>query len=85
MLTYVWVNWEFNKGAWGQAIAQTCHDHDIEFVAEIMGVSTKTVRNWQKMYDSAYGEYPWPNMANFMRFCNTFNYDPREFFILEEK
>lgn len=79
------VDWMFNKGAWAQAIQETIDEFELENVAELMAVSPKTVSNWIKMYESAYGEYPHPTMANFIRFCNTFHRDPREFFILEDK
>lgn len=83
-IRYVWVDWAFNKGAWSQAVGNEMAAHGKEFVGEILGVSQKTVQIWSMMYDSAYGDYPYPNMTNFMTFCNTFNYDPREFFVLAE-
>jgi hypothetical protein len=81
---YVWIGWEFNKGAWAQAMADECMRLDIDFVAEVMGVKATTVSGWMKMYHSAYGDYPYPHMSNFMKFCNEFDHDPREFFMLAE-
>lgn len=84
MIHYKLVNWAFNKGAWAQAVATAVDLVGDEIVAGIMDVSPKTVQNWMRMYQSAYGEFPHPNMTNFIKFCNEFDCDVREFWILED-
>lgn len=84
MIKYRLVSWEFNKGAWAQAIANAVDAVGDDIVAGMVGVSTTTVGNWRKMYQSAYGEFPYPNMTNFITFCNQFDLDPREFWNLED-
>jgi len=84
MIRYSLVKWEFNKGAWAQAIANAVDEVGIEVVASTVGVAENTVRNWRLMYQSAYGEFPHPSMHNFLSFCNMFDLDARDFFILEE-
>lgn len=83
-VTYRWVNWEFNRGLWASLMRDEIAKHGVDFVAEVMGVSVNGVKTWAKMKGAAYSEFPYPNMTNFMKFCNEFNYDPREFFILED-
>lgn len=84
MIKYRLVNWVFNKGAWCQAMASAVDMVGVDVVAGLMDVSPKTVENWLKMYQSAYGEFPHPNMTNFLKFCNTFDHDVREFWITED-
>jgi len=85
MIKYRLVDWNFNKGAWSRAIATAVDDVGDKIVADGLGVSVKTVQNWMKMYESAYGEFPYPNMTNFLKFCNAFDCDVRDFWILEDK
>ena len=84
MIHYKLVKWEFNKGAWSQSVMTAVDDVGIDVVAHILDVSTKTIANWGKMHISAYGEFPYPNMTNFIRFCNEFDLDVREFWYLED-
>lgn len=81
---YKLVRWEFNKGAWCQAVSTAVDEVGIDVVAHLMDVSPKTVSNWMKMYQSAYNEFPYPNMTNFIKFCNDFDCDVREFWQLED-
>lgn len=80
---YKLVGWEFNTGAWAQTMIETANTFDVEFVAKVMDVSPKTVQLWQKM-KGGYEDFPHPNMSNFIKFCNEFDRDPREFFILQD-
>lgn len=84
MIKYRLVNWEFNKGKWSDAIANAVDSVGETVVAQILDVSPKTIQNWRKMHLSAYGEFPYPNMTNFIRFCNEFDEDVREFWYLED-
>jgi hypothetical protein len=81
---YKLLNWEFNKGAWAQALILSVDLLGIEFVAGVLQVSKFTVHNWIKMPQSAYGDFPHPSMSNFLHACNMLDLDPREFFILED-
>jgi hypothetical protein len=81
---YKLVNWEFNMGGWGRAMQESVDRFGVEFVAQILEVSPKTVDNWIKGYKSVYSEFPHPNMSNFIWACNQLDLDPREFFILED-
>ena len=82
-IRYKLMFWEFNKGAWAQAMIKEVDTTGIEFVAGIMEVNPNTVRLWCKM-KSGYEHFPYPNHTNFIRFCNEFDYDPRDFYILGE-
>ena len=82
---YSLVNWQFNLGAWSRAMQEAVDSMGIEFVAQSLEVSVKTVWNWIRMPESAYGEFPHPNMSNFIYAVNMLDLDPREFFILEDK
>jgi hypothetical protein len=84
MIKYKLVLWVFNKGAWAQAVATAVDSVGEEVVAHMLDVSPKTVQNWMKMYQSAYNEFPHPNMSNFIKFCNAFDCDVREFWMLED-
>lgn len=84
-IRYSLVNWQFNMGSWSRAIQEASDEMGTEFVAQALEVSVKTVQNWIKMHESAYGEFPYPNMTNFIRAMNMLDLDPREFFILEDK
>lgn len=80
---YAWIDWVFNAGAWAAAVREQAAAHGEEFVAELMGVSVPGIKTWGKMKGAAYKDFPYPNMTNFLKFCNTFDYDPREFLMLE--
>lgn len=82
-IEYVWVDWVFNDGAWAGAVRDQVDAHGVEFVAELMGVTVAGVKTWSKMKGAAYADYPYPNMTNFIKFCNNFNYNPADFFMLE--
>jgi len=84
MIRYKLVKWEFNKGAWSQAVSTAVDMVGAQFVSDMMEVSPKTVQNWMKMYQSAYGEFPHPSMHNFIKFCNEFDLNPTEFWYLED-
>lgn len=79
---YVSLNSEFNMDAWSTALHRECEEHGQEFVAAYMSVSQKTLTNWIVKSETAYGEFPYPHMTNLLRFCNSFGYDPRDFFSL---
>lgn len=81
---YVSLNSEFSMDVWGAALQRECDEHGQEFVAAYLGVSQKTVFNWITKSEAAYREFPHPHMTNFLKFCNAFGYDPRDFFKLGE-
>jgi hypothetical protein len=83
-IQYRWVDWKFNDGLWAQCVREMVDAHGVDFVAEVMGVKPTSVTTWGKMKGSAYADYPYPRMTNFIKFCNEFNIDPREFWILED-
>lgn len=82
-IQYKWVDWQFNDGLWASIVRDLIEEHGAEFVAEVMSVSVAGVKTWAKMRGAAYADFPYPNMTNFIKLCNAFNIDPREFFILE--
>lgn len=84
MIKYSLVKWEFNKGAWAQAIATAVDEFGVDVVAGLTGVAPNTVRNWSMMYQSSYGEFPYPSMHNFIKTCNELDLDVRDFWILED-
>lgn len=84
-IRYSLVNWQFNLGAWSRAMQEAVDQMGIEFVAQTLEVSVKTVANWIRLPESAYGEFPHPSMSNFINAVNTLDLDPRDFFILEDK
>lgn len=84
MIKYRLVNWQFNTGAWANAVRDAIDINGADIVSGVMGASPKTVALWNKM-KSGYEDFPYPNMTNFINFCNNFDIDPREFFILEDK
>ena len=84
MIRYSLVAWEFNKGAWAQAIGNAVDAIGDRALSEMMECSVTTVKNWRMMYKSSYGEFPHPSMHNFLKFCNMFDLDVREFWILED-
>lgn len=84
VIKYRLVNWEFNKGAWSQAVATAVDEVGVDIVAHMMDVVPSTVKNWAMMYQSSYGEFPYPNMTNFLKFCNQFDCDVRDFWYLED-
>lgn len=83
MIRYLLVKWEFNRGAWSQAMHEAEDLVGIDVLCGIMEVKPVTVRNWQSMNNSAYEKYPHPSMHNFLKFCFDFDKDPRDFFLLE--
>jgi len=48
MIKYKLLRWEFNKGAWAQAIANAIDLVGIEVVAGVVGGRQKKVENWRK-------------------------------------
>lgn len=85
MIRYTLVNWVFNKGLFASQIRDQIDAVGIDVVASMLDVTPKTVYVWAKMYDSAYSDYPYPSMTTVMKFVNAFDYDPREYFMLEDK
>ena len=81
---YVSLSSNFDLKTWSDAIARECDEHSIEFVSQYMGTPVSTLRGWITAYKSAYGEFPHPHMTNFLKFCNSFGYDPRDFFAISE-
>nr|CRY94302.1 hypothetical protein [uncultured prokaryote] len=80
--TYRYVNWVFNTVGWIDAVASSCDEHGVKFVAEIMECNESTVTNWKN--GKMHAAFPYPHLTNLLKFCNTFNYDVRDFFQLEE-
>lgn len=78
---YVWVNWKFNIAVWAAAVEHEASVHGADFVSEIMGVHPVTVKQWVRGGDT---DFPYPHMTNFLKFVNTFDYDPRSFWTLEK-
>lgn len=85
MIKYRLMNWVFNLGAWGRTLREKSDETSAEFIAQVCQVSVKTVENWIAGYETAYGEYPYPSMTNFINVCNQLDLDPRDFFMLEDK
>lgn len=83
-IKYIYKDWVFNKGMWAQAVAAAIDEHGDEVVATLVGVAKTTVKNWSMMYETAYDEFPYPNMTNCIAFCNAFDIDIRDMFIIEE-
>lgn len=81
---YVSLSSNFNMQAWGAAMAREASEHGSEFVAQYLGVSPKTVDNWVRQPETAYRDFPYPMMTNFLNFCNSFGYDPRDFFTVSD-
>ena len=79
---YVQIESEFDLRTWSQAMKREADEHGLEFVAEYLELSHKTIRGWIEPYESAYGEFPHPRMTNFLKFCNGFGYDPKDFFVI---
>jgi hypothetical protein len=83
MIVYKNVPYEFNWALWQQAIAELAEKVGPEFLAEYLGVSEKTIWNWQRD-NSAYAEFKHPNMANFLKVCNETSHLPAHFFTTGE-
>lgn len=83
MIKYKLVKWVFNAGAWANAAREAQDTVGVDLVADVMQVHRTTVISWGKM-KSGYEDFPYPNMTNFIAFCNHFDKDPREFFMLED-
>lgn len=83
MIKYKLIAWEFNAGLWASMVRDACDDLGVETLAGLMEVHQVTIRSWCKM-KSGYEEFPYPNMTNCLKFCNHFDRDPRELFILSE-
>lgn len=81
---YILAFWEFDLKAWAQAMIEATNEMGVDFVAQCLGVSPKTVTNWSTPDNSAYSEFPHPSMSNFIKTCNELDLDPRSFFCLEE-
>lgn len=79
---YVSLSSNFNLQAWSRAIERETSEHGQEFVARYLGISPKTVQNWINLPETAYRDFPYPHMTNFLNFCNAFGYDPRDFFMV---
>lgn len=77
---YVSLSSNFNMNAFSSAVSREADEHGVEFVALYMDVTHNTIKGWVRAYDSSYGEFPYPHMTNFLKFCNSFGYDPKDFF-----
>lgn len=81
---YVSLSSGFDLGKWSIAVGREVQEHGVEFVSQYLGVNYKTVQNWVNLPETAYREFPYPMMTNFINFCNAFGYDPRDFFAVGE-
>lgn len=80
---YKLVSWDFDMVKFSEELNRL-HDHfSWGELGEIIGVSKSCVHNWANGHVS--GEFPHPNMSNFMAVCNECDLDPREFFILRDE
>lgn len=83
MIKYRLMAWEFNSGAWAAAMRDAVEAVGADMVAEVMECDPSTVSAWCKM-KAGYDKFPFPRTSNFLKFCNNFDRDPRDFFILED-
>jgi hypothetical protein len=83
MIHYKLVSWQFDTDAWRMAVNKAVEDVGHDVVAGVLGVHVATIYGWKRM-ESGYKEFPYPNMTNFIAFCNAMDLDPRKFFVLED-
>jgi hypothetical protein len=83
MIKYRLVKWMFNAGMWAQAVNKAVDDVGHDVVAGMLDVHVSTIYGWRRM-KSGYEDFPYPNMTNFIAFCNAMDIDPRDFYILED-
>lgn len=81
MIQYRVYDWKFDMEKLSETINKLREWYEIAFIAEILGVDHSTVSNW-KQSPLRGDKYPHPSMGNFIRFCNEFDLDPRDFFTL---
>jgi hypothetical protein len=82
---YVSLSSSFDMDVFSQAVAREADEHGAEFVAQYINVNEKTVKGWISKHESSYGQFPYPQMTNLLKFCNAFGYDPRDFFALGDE
>jgi len=79
---YVNANWIFDNGRFGEAVLRACDQYGISDIAEMCDVSDSTIYNWS--HGHWHKEAPYPNMTNFLIFCNLMDLNPSLFFWVGE-
>lgn len=90
----IFTKWVFDTEAWGllvgrarEAIALAEHDGDevvgLIDLAELLGVSTAIIDQWEKRI--YYKGFEYPQMTNLIKLCQLMDFDPRNLFCIEEK
>ncbi len=80
---YRLVDWDFDQTLWAQSIDAAANKIGQKELAEFIGVSPTTIRNWRVGRWTE--DFTWPAMHNLLKVCNMLDLDPREFFNLEDK
>lgn len=78
-IEYVSVDWIFDVSAWCAAVRKAVSDDDVETWAELLECHENTLQRWRSGRGIS-KPFPYPNMTNFLKFCNALDLDPREFF-----
>lgn len=83
MPEYKVVNFKFDTVAFSTIVQAAVNSTSGVFVAEVLGVAEPTLETWIRLpvYER---EFSFPRMSNFVKFCNYFDHDPRQFWILDE-
>ena len=79
-IRYVSLSSNFDMEAFSRAVEREADEHGVSFVSSYMEVSPKTISGWIAKRESSYVDFPYPHMTNFLKFCNSFGYDHRDFF-----
>lgn len=84
MISYALYDFEFDLDMFSSEIKRVTKKYSNAFVADLMGVNKSTLTNWTNGSRANTG-FPYPNMTNFLVFCNEFDLDPRKFFRLKDR
>lgn len=79
---YINVNWQFDKARWSEAMKNAVDEHGVSDIAELMELSESQIYNWSNGY--FHPATPYPNMTNFLAFCNLVDIRPAFFFWVGE-
>jgi len=76
-------DWHFKLTKFGRDIRAIRQELSAsqEEIGDMLGLSNKTISGWETGENGAEA----PLMANFLRVCNTFDLDPRDYFEIERK
>lgn len=84
MIVYKNVPYEFNWALWNDTVSAMVAAHGIDFIAEYIGVSPKTVDQWMNPTSSGYADFKHPNMSNFLKVISECAVNPANFFTTGE-